>query len=258
MSKSYIALASLFFFFLTSIAHSDNSTDKPTVALFVSYPETFKGKDGTFQGTAVDIVKTLEEGLGQEIGIKYTSWPRIMEYLGTNDYDLTFLFNVPTFKNRVHFLGKIGCFADIIVPRKGLQISDISSLSGKTVAFMQKGAFAQQYLDTKLFHTIPTSQSEKMIRLLVNDRVDAIVIHSGQYHRLINAAEGRQFYPENWRSKLGEPFVHKLYEVQVTLSKQSKFQHLIPVLKETIIQQREKGLFDQAQKNWGMSFWPCD
>jgi len=241
-----------------NLAIADNVKDKPKVALFISYPEAFKNPEGIFQGTSIDITRALEKRMGEELEIQYTSWPRIMEHLGTSRYDFTFLFNVPAFNDRVHFLGKIGCFADIIVPRRGLKINGIKSLEGKTVAFMQKGAFSRTYANSTRFFKVPNSQSENMIRLLVNDRVDAIVIHSGQYHRLVNAEKPRRNYPENWRSKLGEPFVHKLYEVHVALSKKSKYQHLIPKVKQAIIDQRKKGVFDQAQKNWGMSFWPCE
>jgi len=248
----------LFLSFVFDPLNTANAQFKPRVSLFISYPEAFKGQEGVFQGTSIDITRALEEGLGKELELQFTSWPRIMKYLGTSHYDFTFLFNVPSFKDRVLFLGKIGCFADIIVPRSDFKITDISSLNGKTVAFMQKGAFARAHADTDTFYKVPNSQSENMIRLLVNDRVDAIVIHSGQYHRLVNAGKPRPYYPENWRMKLGKPFVHRLYEVQVTLSKKSKYQHLIPKVRRVIIEQREKGAFDQAQQNWGMSFWPCD
>ncbi len=229
----------------------------PTVALFESFPEAFRVNGGPYQGTLIDTFKALEDGMGMELERKITSWPRIMEYLGTDRYDFTFIFKVPAFESKVHYLGKLGCLADIIVPHQGVEINSVEDITGKNVAFIKNGGFARANENNSTFIKSPAPDSPTMMRLLANDRVDAIVIHSGHYNRLLNSHEPRPGMPENWRTKFGFPVVFQTYEVHLTLSKNSPHQDLIPKAKEAIKKQVESNAWSQALENYGMSFWPC-
>ncbi len=231
--------------------------DLPSVALFESFPEVYRVDNGPYQGTLIDTFKVLEEGMGIELERQITSWPRIMEYLGTDKYDFTFIFKVPAFEDKVHYLGKLGCLADIIVPHQGVEINSVEDIAGKNVAFIKNGGFAKANINNPTFIKSPAPDSPTMMRLLANGRVDAIVIHSGHYYRLLNSHEPRPGMPGDWRTKFGFPVVFQTYEVHLTLSKNSPHQNLIPKAKVAIKKQLENNAWAQALENHGMSFWPC-
>lgn len=252
-----ISILSIFFVF-EGKSEAQEKNDRIKVVVFESFPDAFKGKDGNYQGTSIDITRVLEEGLGVNIDTEVTSWPRIMGGVGTGQFDITYLFKLKAIEDKVYFLGRVGCLADLIVPRKGLQINSLDDLEGLRVAMLRNAAFDKATSKIGNFSKIRTKESEAMLKLLVRQRVDAIAVHSGHFHRMLHSKEVRPLFPENWRSTLGEPFVRQLYDVQVTLSRQSRFVSIKEKIGEAVRRQQKKGLFDAAMEKWGMPYWPCE
>ena len=230
----------------------------PIAALFEAFPEAYKGADGNYQGTLVDITEVLSQGINHTIEKQITNWPRIIAGLGTEKFDIAYLFRVPAFEAKVHYLGRLGCLADLYVPRRGLKISGLQDLTGLRVGFLRNAAFHKATDEANHFEKLAVSDSESVMRLLVRDRVDVIVIHSGHYTRLRRTTEKPALYPDDWQEKLGNPSVRKLYEVEVTLSRKSSWLRQAQMISDAIRQLRAKGLFDKAMEKHDMPFWPCE
>ncbi len=262
MTSMRVILFSFILIILLNIAFAtkpvaQDKTDRIKVVVFESFPDAFKGEDGNYQGTSIDITKVLEDGLGMKIDTEVTSWPRIMGGIGTEQFDITYLFKLKVIEDKVHFLGRTGCLADLVVPRKGLQIRSLEDLKGLRVAMLRNAAFDRATTEIDNFSKIRTTESEAMLKLLVRQRVDAIAVHSGHFHRMVHSKEARPLFPENWREILGKPFVRQLYDVHVTLSRKSRFVAIKEKISKAVEQQQKKGLFDAAMEKWGMPYWPC-
>ena len=222
-----------------------------------SFPEAFRAEDGQLRGTLVDFTRLLEDEFGFPLSLEVTNWPRIIANLGSEHYDFAYLFRLKSFEPKVHYLGTLGCLADLFVPRSGITVRTVEDLAGLRVGYLRNAAFDRATRDMEHFEKLPVTDTESVLRLLVRDRVDVIVVHSGHYARLLRSRSRPDLYPENWRGKLGSATVHHLYHVELTLSRQSALAVQAERLRDLVSRTRETGAFKAIMEGYDMPFWPC-
>ncbi|RED52149.1 substrate-binding periplasmic protein [Aestuariispira insulae] len=238
--------------------HQTKAGEAPRVVVWEAFPEAYRDQAGDLQGTLVDFTRLLEQDYGQPFQLEVSNWPRIMAGVGTNQYDIAYFFHLSSLEPKLHYLGLMGCLADLFIPRQGIKVSNLDSLAGLRVGFLKNAVFDRATRDDNRFEKLPVQDTVTVLRLLARDRIDLAVVHSGHYARLLRSTGTPERYPGNWRDKLGEPVVHALYRVEVTLSRQSNLQDQIEKFRAIIRKNREDGNFAAIMEKHNMPFWPCD
>jgi hypothetical protein len=59
--------------------------------------------------------------------------------------------------------------------------------------------------------------------------------------------------PQGWHKKLAQPLALTIFETHLSISKKSRFQHMIPALKSAIIEGRKLGKFKRIFNHWGVN-----
>ncbi len=120
---------------------------KLSMAIPINKPQSYYAEDGTFQGMTVDYINLIEQKLGVSFDLHISEWPTALDRALKHEVDI--IVNADKTKSREPYLEFTEPYFIIhqamIAHESKPKISDLSELSGKTVA-VRKDSSRAEYL----------------------------------------------------------------------------------------------------------------
>lgn len=218
-----------------------------------SYPFGYTSESGKRVGTYWEYVEALGFHLDQKIERKIVPKTRVLEHLKLGLTDAAILFRTKSISPYVEFVSKIREVPIIIVSKNHMKIEHYAQLQElKSVGHFRSGSISRRFDNDSNINKVAIYTYPKMIEMLINDRVEAVVGNGIVIRSLIK----KKCLDSQLRSSamtLGKK------EQWLVMSKQSKFLHAIPEIKAALDKTQSQGLLDQIfDKHLSKSAAACE
>ena len=243
----------VFILFFSSCALA-GQREAPILAIIDFFPFGYAIEDGPPQGLVFDLEKEIEQLAQLEIDARLMSVPRALRSASIGQNDLLFSYRDDVMVPNVIWLGNLGCLVPLAVHRKDSGIRTLDDLAGKKVGFVGLGYFdTRRRLDWAI-EPKRLNNNFIMLKMLVRGRVDVIVVNNAVLNAFLNQPRVLPDLPPDWTEQLAQPLVLDMFETHLSMSRDSRFTHLVPVLRQAITRGREEGRFSRIFKKWGSHY----
>lgn len=239
------------FFLVFSVQLFASEKQSPMLAVIDFYPFGYMLDDNIPRGMVFDIETVLEEVSSLTIDAKLMSTPRALRSTSNGQNDLLFSYKDDKMVPNVTWLGNIGCLTPLVVPHKDSEIKTLSDLAGKRIGFVGLGYFDIKMKSRWPIKPVLLNNNFIMLKMLLRGRLDAIVVNNGVLNAFLANQSILEELPPSWPLQLSQPLPLDTYETHLSMSKDSKFQALIPQFKRAIITARQQGHFKKIFQKYG-------
>ncbi|MBL4900080.1 MAG: transporter substrate-binding domain-containing protein [Colwellia sp.] len=223
----------------------------PILAVIDFYPFGYVLDDNVPRGMVFDIEAVLEEVSSLNIDAKLMSTPRALRSASNGQNDLLFSYKDDEMVPNVIWLGNVGCLTPLVVSHKDSEIKTLSDLAGKRVGFVGQGYFDIKVKSRWPIKPVILNNNFIMLKMLLRGRLDAIIVNDGVLNAFLANQAILEELPSSWPLQLSQPLPLDTYETHLSISKDSKFQALIPQLKSAIVTARQQGRFKAIFQKYG-------
>ncbi len=244
----HITLLSLLLF---SLSLSATERKEPILAVIDFFPFGYSLEDNIPRGMVFDIEAVLEEVSPLKIDARLMSVARALRSASIGQNDLLFSYRDDQMVPNVTWLGNVGCLTPLVVPHKDSGIDTLDDLAGKRVGFVSLGYFDVKMKSQWPIKPVLLNNNFIMLKMLLRGRLDAIIINDGVLNAFLANQAILEELPDSWPKQLAQPLALETYETHLSMSKDSKFQVLIPQFKQAILKARQQGLFKQIFQKYG-------
>jgi len=241
----------LFFILLFSLKISATERQEPILAVIDFFPFGYALDDKRPRGMGFDIEQALEEVAPIKIDARLMSVARALRSASIGQNDLLFSYKDEQMVPNVTWLGNVGCLVPLIVPHKDSGIESVEDLAGKRVGFVSLGYFDVRMKSRWPIKPVLLNDNFIMLKMLLRGRLDAIVINNGVLNAYLANQDILDELPISWPKQLAQPLALATYETHLSMSKDSKFQALIPQFKLAIKNARQQGRFSTIFQKYG-------
>jgi len=236
---------------LFSLRLAATERHEPILAVIDFFPFGYSLDDSIPRGMVFDIEKALEKVSPLKIDARLMSVARALRSASIGQNDLLFSYKDDQMVPNVTWLGNVGCLTPLVVPHKDSGIETLDDLAGKRVGFVSLG-----YFDVKMKFRWPIepvflNDNFIMLKMLLRGRLDAIIVNDGVLNAYLANQAILDELPPAWPKQLAQPLALTTYETHLSMSKDSKFQALIPQFKQAIIEARQQGRFKTIFQKYG-------
>jgi ABC-type amino acid transport substrate-binding protein len=239
------------FFLLFSIQLFATERQNPVLAVIDFYPFGYSLDDNIPRGMVFDIEAVLEEFSDINIDAKLMSVPRALRSASNGQNDLLFSYKDNEMVPNVTWLGNVGCLTPLVVPHKNSGINELTDLAGKRVGFVGLGYFDIKMKSRWPIKPVVLNNNFIMLKMLLRGRLDAIIVNNGVLNAFLSNQAILEELPASWPQQLSQPLPLDTYETHLSMSKDSKFQVLIPQLKSAIVNASKQGRFKEIFQKYG-------
>jgi len=225
--------------------------ETPSFSLLNSFPLYYVNKDGAPSGFTHDLATLIFS----KTDIAYTSVPlppdRLVRQLGAGLQDFTILYRLPEVFPEMEFFATLGCQHIVMVPLIGSGITKLADVSGKRVAYMKDGRFDRLYSTKIDMIGMPVGQVKNIFAMAAVGNVDAVVFNEIAFNSSKRFSKLDSGVLPGTGEEFGEP-IHLLeIELGIAISRKSRFQHLVPALKDFVESGRMAGAFEPIFRKYG-------
>jgi len=239
------------FLFLFSVQLFATERQIPILAVIDFYPFGYLLDDNIPRGMVFDIEAVLEEISSLNIDAQLMSVPRALRSASNGQNDLLFSYKDDKMVPNVTWLGNVGCLTPLVVPHKDSDIKKLSDLAGKRVGFVGLGYFDIKMKSRWPIKPVVLNDNFIMLKMLLRGRLDAIIVNDGVLNAFLANQAVLEELPSSWPLQLSQPLALDTYETHLSMSKDSKFQALIPQFKNAILSARQQGRFKAIFQKYG-------
>lgn len=207
--------------------------------------------DNIPRGMVFDIAAVLEEFSTINIDAKLMSVPRALRSASNGQNDLLFSYKDDKMVPNVTWLGNVGCLTPLVVPHKNSKVNSLSDLAGKRVGFVGLGYFDIKMKKRWPIKPVVLNNNFIMLKMLLRGRLDAIIVNDGVLNAFLDNQAILAELPPSWPLQLSQPLPLETYETHLSMSKDSKFQLLIPKFKSAISNAHQQGRFEKIFQKYG-------
>lgn len=174
--KRLIYAALFFFISHTALAENDIQLMTEEFAPYQYYDDTVKGKPLT--GISIEIVKAVQEKVGNTSPIKLVPWSRGLKILNTRKNSALFsTARTPERESKYKWVGPLANLEMVFFKKKGSDVSFTSMEEAKKVGKIgvTKNVATHEILSHKGFTNLDVSQSgadERNLKRLIKGRID--------------------------------------------------------------------------------------
>jgi len=241
----------LIFILLFSLELSATQREQPILAVIDFFPFGYALDDNISRGMVFDIEQVLEDVSSLKIDARLMSVARALRSASIGQNDLLFSYKDAQMVPNVTWLGNVGCLTPLVVPHKNSGIKTLDDLAGKRVGFVSLGYFDVKEKSRWPIKPVLLNDNFIMLKMLLRGRLDAIVINDGVLNAYLANQTILDELPQLWPKQLAQPLALATYETHLSMSKDSKFQALIPQFKQAIIAARQQGRFKTIFQKYG-------
>ncbi|MBL4789809.1 MAG: hypothetical protein JKY60_12470 [Kordiimonadaceae bacterium] len=253
-TNSKLALACLTALVLTfgePLKALERSHQNPRVAFFDSFPFYFKNSKGEPDGFSY---RAVELTLGKlDVGYDYSAMPlgRLFRQVGSGIQDLTVVYKLPALLPDLHFIATFGCLQITLAPVKGSGIQGFADLTGKRVVYPVGGRFARLYASSLDIIGMPVAKVKNIFGMAIIGGADAVVFNNMAFEssRLFGPDEGGA--SADVLMKFGDPVPLLEMELAIAISRNSKFDPLIPRIASQVKKARKAGAYQALFRRFG-------
>ncbi|MCJ8273560.1 MAG: hypothetical protein MJK04_29685 [Psychrosphaera sp.] len=139
----------------------------------------------------------------------------------------------------------------LVVSHINGDINKLDDLNGKREGCVDLGYFdARRKLDWDIT-PVKLNDNFIMLKMFLRGRIDAIIINNRVLNAFLANPQVLRELPRGWHNKLAQPLALAIFETHLSMSKSSRFQHMIPALKAAIVEGRKLGKFKRIFNQWG-------
>ncbi len=237
-------------FFVANCVIADES-EAPILAIIDFFPFGFVLEGQKPQGMVFEIEHALEQLSGLPIDARLMSLPRALRSISVGQNDLLFSYKDDVMVPNVIWLGNLGCLVPLVVSHIDGGIKKLDDLKGKRVGYVGLAFFDSKQRQDWDLTLVKLNDNFIMLKMFLRGRIDAIIINNIVLNAFLANPHVLQELPQGWHKKLAQPLALTIYETHLSMSKSSKFQHMIPALKSAIIKGRKLGKFKRIFNQWG-------
>ena len=241
----------LIFSLLFSLQLSATERQEPILAVIDFFPFGYSLDDNIPRGMVFDMATVLEEISPLKIDARLMSVARALRSASIGQNDLLFSYKDDQMVPNVTWLGNVGCLTPLIVPHKDSGIKTLDDLADKRVGFVSLGYFDVKMKSQWPIKPVLLNDNFIMLKMLLRGRLDAIVINDGVLNAFLANQAILDELPQSWPRQLAQPLALTTYETHLSMSKDSKFQALIPQFKQAIREARQQGRFKTIFQKYG-------
>ncbi|MEG3638575.1 substrate-binding periplasmic protein [Magnetococcus sp. PR-3] len=202
-------------------------------------------------GSMVDMIHAISKQAKLPIQVKLMPVPRALRAVTLGHEDLMISYKDEQMLPGVQFLGNVGCLTALMIPHKQANIATLKDLKGKRIGFITGGYFHIKFAHHYGLIPVEVPSNESMLKMTLRGRLDGFIINGavlGAYRKGL-ATHAR--LPDNWQDLIDTPIPLETMETHLSISKQSKLQHLAPQLSQAIQQLWQAGTFQRIYDHYG-------
>ena len=235
-------------------AETETGPDRALTIVLPDTPPFAIRQDGGIKGLGVDILHAIAGKAGIRFRPQIATIPRIRELILKQDTDLALFIPMRWTEGIMRAGQPIFCFSITLYSLKKNPVRNLQDLKGRDLASLPGGMFSSRLREKTGVNFIAAKGDAVMARLLISERVDAVVMGS-HFARLLFDAERRR---QNKLDAQLAPPLHLWTQPYVILSNP----HKVPPVTEQAINQAIIALHDQniiaaLLKKHGAEQHPC-
>lgn len=195
----------------------------------------------TLSGIYYDIANVLIHEAGYQANNKISPYARIIQELKTGKTDLTIMFKYKELETDVIYISALPALKNVVIGIQGVSFKSISSLKGKTIAYLRGAKFSDVIDEDAEIFKQRTTNFYQGIHMLAAGRVDAII---GPFDPILSAAikagKNKDFF--------GEPLIVSERTPWLQVSKKSKTKVAVARLATIFEQILARGELERLRK----------
>ncbi|EPJ43445.1 MAG: hypothetical protein OFPI_43050 [Osedax symbiont Rs2] len=169
-------------------------------------------------------------------------YARINHELKTGQTDLTIMFKYQELADHVIYIAPLPTLKNVVIGLKGTSFKSISTLQGKTLAYLRGASFSKAIDSDKQIKKHRTNDIRQGIEMLVRGRVDAVI---GPMDPILSAAAAM-----GKMHMLGEPLVVSERTPWLQISKKSVFHLFTQELHNAFNKVLQRGELKRLQQKY--------
>ncbi len=245
--------------FLTLIASFQvASAQAAKVAIIDFFPFGYADSTGNPTGMFVDMLKVIQQKVGIPLQPVLLPVPRAIRAVSSGQLDMLISYKDPIMVPNVDFVGNVGCLSSLLVPSHDVNINRLEDLSGKKVGFITGGYFHKRFSEGYGIIPMQVPSNESMMRMLIRNRVDVIVINSAVLNAYLNDQNTWIKLVTDWKNKIGNSVILESMETHLSISKKSPYQRMAKKFTAAINEAYVQGKFSDIYTKYGAGSSSCN
>ncbi len=251
-SKSLLKLVIIYICCITNLF-----AQTAKVAIIDFFPFGYTDHNGNATGMFIDMLEIIQTNIGTPLQPVLLPVPRALRAVTSGEIDMLISYKDPIMAPNVKFVGNVGCLSSLLVPNHKIIINGLRDLKNKRVGFITGGYFHKRFSHNYGLIPMQVPSNESMVRMLIRDRLDVIVINSAVLNAYLNDRNPKLELSKDWRNKIGQPHTLETMETHLSISNLSPHIGLAGKLTNAINNAFEQGLFNRVYQKYGAGSSAC-